>query len=65
MNNSTQPWLAISATCTEVGKERVTRLVVHELGGAVLLVGDVFPGPYALDFWGRGNPELCALGRGH
>lgn len=53
MSNSTQPWLAISAMCTEVGKERVTRLVVPELGGAVLLVGDICPGPYALDFWGR------------
>lgn len=53
MSNSTQPWLANSTMCTEVGKERVTRLVVRELGGAVLLVGDICPGPYALDFWGR------------
>lgn len=38
-----------------VDKERVTSLVVHELGGAVLLAGDICPDPYALDFWGRGH----------
>lgn len=59
MSNSAEPWLATVTNCAKVGKEEVTCLVVHELrlcnklGWAVLLVGDICPGPSALDFWGR------------
>lgn len=59
MGNSAQPQLATVANCAEVGKDEVTSLVVHELrlrdtlGWTVLLVGDICPGPSALDFWGR------------
>lgn len=46
-----------------VDKEQVTSWVVHELGGAVLLVGDICPGPCVPDFWGGGAPRcVCWAG---